>query len=192
MVTISPTDPSVEVNTSQEFTATVSNSTDTTINDWQVNGISGGNATFGTIVAETFDTALYTAPTSVPNPAQVTVTAVADADQTKNGSTTVTITPAPPPITVTVQPPGPVPVLPGQSQQFTANVNGTSDQVVFWSLSGVPGGCVTQPQICGTITAQTDGGPATYTAPSSVSGNLTITITAVADADNTAYVQCDH
>jgi len=189
-ITLSPTNPSVEVNDSETFTATVTNTTDTAISDWQVNGIGqangGGNATVGTIVPVTFDTAAYTAPASVPNPNQVTITAVSEADPTKTASTTVTIAPAPPPISVTINPSTPVNVLPGQSQTFSANVNGTTDQVVYWTLS-VPGVSCT-PSVCGTINPSTTNGlPTTYTAPQSISSStLTVTVTATADAQSSA------
>ena len=54
----------------QQFTATVTNTTDTAVT-WQVNGVTGGNATVGTINSS----GLYTAPAVIPNPASVTITA---------------------------------------------------------------------------------------------------------------------
>jgi len=54
---------------------------------WQVNGVTGGNATVGTISSS----GLYTAPGVVPNPATVTVTAVSQADATKSAAAQVTI-----------------------------------------------------------------------------------------------------
>jgi hypothetical protein len=75
----------------QKFTATVANSTNAGVN-WEVNGVAGGNATFGTI-----DTSgNYTAPAAVPSPATFNVTAVSQADATKSGNASVTIkTPTP-------------------------------------------------------------------------------------------------
>jgi hypothetical protein len=86
----------------QKFTAAVANSTTNAGVNWEVNGVAGGNTTFGTI-----DTGgNYTAPTAVPSPATFNVTAVSQADTTKSGNASVTIktpTPAGPyPITVTV------------------------------------------------------------------------------------------
>jgi hypothetical protein len=192
-ITLSPTNPSVQVNDQLQFTAVVTNApnNDTAISDWQVNGIGqangGGNATVGTIAPETSDTAAYAAPAAVPTPSQVTVTAVSDADPTKSASTTVTINPAPPPISVTINPSTPVSLLPGQSWQFTADVNGTADQVVLWTLS-IPGVSCT-PTICGTLSASTTniGEFTTYTAPQSISSStLTVTVTAAAHADASA------
>jgi hypothetical protein len=66
----------------QQFTATVNNSTNQTVT-WAVTG----GAANGSIDA----TGLYTAPATVPNPANVTVTATALADATKSGSGKVNI-----------------------------------------------------------------------------------------------------
>ena len=68
--------------TQQKFSATVNNSTNQTV-AWQVNGVAGGNSTFGTIDS----TGLYTAPVAVPSPASFNVTAVAAADTTKSDPT---------------------------------------------------------------------------------------------------------
>src|SRR5438270_8931732 len=73
----------------QQFTAMVQNTSNTAVT-WQVNGMTGGNATVGTISSS----GLYTAPGVVPNPATVTVTAVSQADATKSASAQVTITAA--------------------------------------------------------------------------------------------------
>jgi hypothetical protein len=75
----------------QQFTATVHNSTNQAVN-WQVNGVAGGNVTFGTVDAS----GNYTAPAAVPNPATFNVTAVAQADISKSGNASVAIqTPTP-------------------------------------------------------------------------------------------------
>src|SRR2546425_9300954 len=75
-VTISPTSATVAAGGTQQFTATVQNTSNTAVT-WQVNGVTGGNATVGTISSS----GLYTAPAS---PATVTVTAVSQADTTKS------------------------------------------------------------------------------------------------------------
>jgi len=70
----------------QQFTATVSGSSNTQVS-WQVNGSTGGTPAAGTIDP----TGLYTAPAVVPNPPTVTVSAVSQADVTKSASATVAI-----------------------------------------------------------------------------------------------------
>jgi hypothetical protein len=66
-------------------TVTSAGHPDTSVS-WAVNGIANGNSTLGTIAATGTDTALYTAPVGVPNPASVTVTATCVADPSKSGN----------------------------------------------------------------------------------------------------------
>src|SRR5205807_2294150 len=68
-VTASPTSATVAPGGTQQFTAMVQNTSNTAVT-WQVNGMTGGNATVGTISSS----GLYTAPGVVPNPATATVT----------------------------------------------------------------------------------------------------------------------
>src|SRR5437773_761017 len=92
-VSVTPAPASVQTGGTQTFTATVTNTANKAVT-WQVNGITGGNTSVGTIST----TGVYTAPATVPSPAIVTVTAVSVADPTRSGSAQVTIT-APPPST---------------------------------------------------------------------------------------------
>ena len=86
-VTVSPATANVQEAATQQFTATVTNSTTTAVN-WQVNGVAGGNSSVGTIDS----TGLYTAPVIVPNPASITITAVLQADASVTGNAIATIT----------------------------------------------------------------------------------------------------
>src|SRR5208283_6154129 len=113
---------------------------------------------------------LYTAPSTVPTPATVTVTAISKADTSKSGTATVTVVA---PISVSVSP-ATAQVVTGAQQQFTANVTGTSNQSVTWSLSGA--GC--SGSSCGTITTA-----GLYTAPSAVPNPAKVTVTATSQAD---------
>jgi len=67
-------------------TATVHGSTNTSV-AWKVNGITGGNATLGTISSQ----GVYKAPSKVPPPDVVTVSALAVADGKASASAAVTI-----------------------------------------------------------------------------------------------------
>lgn len=156
------------VGMTQQFSATV-NSPDTQI-IWQVNGITGGNATIGTISAS----GLYTAPASVPDPDTVTVSAVAHADQTASASKQVTITP-PQPVVVEISPRDQT-VGTGGTLQFTATVLHTNDTAVAWQVNGVAGGNAT----VGTISAA-----GLFTAPATVPDPALETIKAVSHADPT-------
>ena len=86
-VTIAPLSAAVATGGTQQFSATVQNTSNTAVT-WQVNGVTGGSATVGTISSS----GLYTAPGAVPNPATLTVTAVSQADPTKSASALVTVT----------------------------------------------------------------------------------------------------
>jgi uncharacterized protein (DUF1800 family) len=85
-VTVSPTSASPRAGDAQQFTATVTGTSNTTVT-WSVNGVVGGNTTVGTINIA----GLYTAPTTVPSPNTVTVTAtsVASSGATANASVSV-------------------------------------------------------------------------------------------------------
>ncbi len=88
-VSITPTSSSVTAGTTQQFSASVSGTTSTGIT-WQVNNVTGGNATVGTISSS----GLYTAPSSVPSAGSVTVTAISSYDAAASASATVSVTAA--------------------------------------------------------------------------------------------------
>ena len=86
-ISISPASASVRVTTTKQFTATVTNTSNTSVK-WRVNGITGGNSTFGTISAS----GLYRAPNNVPSSSKVTIRATSNANTGKSASATVSIT----------------------------------------------------------------------------------------------------
>lgn len=153
-VGISPLSASLLTTATQQFTATVQNSSNTAVT-WSVDQISGGNSTVGTVSAS----GLYTAPT-VPGAHSVVATSVAD--PTKSAAAAVTVTASM--VSVT---PNPVALTPGTTQQFTATVQSVSNPVVIWSVDQVSGGNST----VGTISAS-----GLYTAPATT-GSHTITAT---------------
>ena len=79
-VSVSPLTADVAPGGTQQYTATVSGSSNTAVN-WSAGGMQGGNSTFGTISAS----GLYTAPATIPTPSNVTITATSAADATKSG-----------------------------------------------------------------------------------------------------------
>jgi hypothetical protein len=85
-VWISPTGATVSTTKSQQFDAIVSGNSDTAVT-WEVNGVTGGNSTVGTISAS----GLYTAPATVPIPGTVTVTAVSQANTAISASDSVAV-----------------------------------------------------------------------------------------------------
>ncbi len=165
-VSLVPTSAAVFLGGTQQFTATVSNTTNPAVR-WSVNGIEGGDASVGTISA----TGLYTAPRRLPTPATVTIRAISLADSTKSASATVTIQSD---VTVSVTPATAAVEL-GASTQFTAAVSGSGDpdRAVRWSVNGIEGGDAS----VGTISAT-----GLYTAPRRLpAGAVTVTATSLAD-----------
>jgi hypothetical protein len=97
-VSVQPATASVSDFLTQQFTATVTGTSNTAVT-WQVNGVTGGSQKFGFISS----TGLYVAPSAVPTKSDsmgntvtttLTVTAVSQADTTASGTSTVTIVPA--------------------------------------------------------------------------------------------------
>ncbi len=112
-VTLLPETVPVAVGLTQQFTATVTNTTTTGVK-WFVNNLEGGNATLGTISA----TGLYKAPPAPPSPATITIKALSMASADASDTSVVTVQ-APGtgagPVSPSVIPPG----------AFTLTVTGT-------------------------------------------------------------------
>lgn len=168
-VSISPGSATVAAGGTQQFSATVTGSTNTAV-QWQVNSVGGGSSATGTISSS----GLYTAPASLPAATQYTVTAVASADTSKNANAMVTVNP-PPSVTISLSP-ATVTVGAGGTAQFTATVANTTNTAVNWSVDGVAGGNAT----VGMISAS-----GLYTAPGTA-GSHTITGVSAADTTKTA------
>src|SRR5689334_20975012 len=73
-ITVSPSSKSVQVGQTVQFTASVTNASDTSVK-WQVNNVNGGDSIHGTIDPS----GLYTAPSTPPSPATVTIQAISNA-----------------------------------------------------------------------------------------------------------------
>lgn len=142
---------------------------------WSVNGISGGNATVGTI-----DTSgLYTAPRVAPATPTVTITAGSVADPAKSGAVAVTINVF---ISISISPSPSVSVPLEGTQGFTATVTGVLNQNVTWFVNGIVGGDQN------TVGAISNPGatPATYFAPLNLPpAGTAITVSATSQADPT-------
>ncbi len=169
-VTVTPATATVNVSAMQSFTAAVNNAADQSV-AWSVNGVSGGNMTFGWITSS----GQYTAPAVVPTPAAVTIQAASLITPMAVGTATVTIK-APLPVKVTISPKL-ASVRTGRTHQFTASVRNTTNHTVTWKVNGVTGGNST----AGTVSTA-----GLYTAPATVPTGGTVTVTAVSAADTSA------
>ena len=166
-VTISPTTASIAGGATQQFTATVTPSTNTAVT-WQVNGENGGDAVIGTVSTS----GLYTAPTVLPTTTSVSVTAISQADTTKSASATVTLTA--PTVTISISPTSATAAA-GGSVQFTPTVTSTDNNTaVTWSVNGC-GVSAT----CGSVSST-----GLYTAPLSPPKE-SITVTATSKSNTT-------
>jgi hypothetical protein len=168
-VSVSPATGTLFLGQQLQFTATVTGATNTAVT-WQVNGVSGGNSTYGTITSQ----GLYAAPSTLPSNPAITIRSVSQADTSASGSASLTLTSD---VQVTVTPTtASVPV--STTQQFTAQItgSGTPATSVTWSLTG--SAC---PAACGTLSAS--GNTATYSAPATVPSPATVSVVATSVAD---------
>jgi hypothetical protein len=152
-VAVSPPATALYASQVQQFTATVSGTSNQQVT-WGITP-----AGVGSITA----TGLYTAPASVSTQQAVTVQATSIADPTKSGSATVTLTPPP---TVSVSPPSAT-LYASQMQAFTATV-GTSDHQVTWSVAPAGVGSISTTGV--------------YTAPALIPTQQTVTVKATSVA----------
>src|SRR5437868_1246842 len=163
-VSISPASATVMAGATQQFSATVTGSSNTAV-VWSVDGVSGGNGASGTISA----TGLYTAPTAAGTH-RVTVTSAADAS--KSASATVTVTASSAALIVA---PSSVRVAAGASVQFSAKDASGAAAAVTWSVDSVNGGNNSVGLISGLglYTAPANAGTHTVTAASTSNAGLT-------------------
>jgi hypothetical protein len=156
-VQVSPATASLSASQTQQFSATVTGSSNTSVN-WSL------TPAVGTISS----TGLYTAPSTISATQTVTVTATSAADSTKSAIATVTLTP----VAVQVSPTT-ASLFASQTQQFSATVTGSSNTAVSWSLN---------PSV-GTISST---GLYTAPSTISATQTVTVTATSAADATKSA------
>ncbi len=184
-VTVAPAAASVQVGTTEQFTATVQNDAQNKGVTWQLLGSSCEDFGCGTLSATSSPSGLaitYTAPTTVPTPAAITLRATSVTDSTKTAAAIVSITGAPA-ITVAVSPKT-ANVATNGTHAFTATVgNDMQNKGVTWTLSGA--GC--SGATCGILSSNSSpsGTAITYTAPGSVPNPAAVTITATSVQDET-------
>src|SRR3989454_180799 len=181
-VTLSPVSATRASSHRLTLSAHVSGTNNSTLN-WSVNGVAGGNATFGqicvaglspcqTVTASSAAQVDYLAPGAIPLPNPVTVQAASQADPTASATAQITVIAH---IQVTVLPAS-VTLAPGAVQAFTAGVLGTGNQDVVWEVQGAA--CAGSP--CGMIDAN-----GIYTAPPSAPESNGLQVVAVSSEDTT-------
>src|SRR5579864_2897528 len=169
-VSISPNFSTLQVGQSLQFSASVSGTSDTSLN-WLVNGMMGGSSTTGTIS----QSGLYRAPLALPS-GTVTITAQSVANTAALANASVSIVSAPVAVISVSVSPTSASLQVGQSQQFSGTVSGTTYSGLNWMVNGVRGGNST----VGTVSTS-----GLYTAPLSVPSTA-ISVTAQSVAQSTA------
>ncbi|MGC2420996.1 MAG: hypothetical protein WA405_05030 [Candidatus Acidiferrales bacterium] len=175
-VSIQPTSASLSLGQTEQFQATVTGTSNTSVT-WEVDGVAGGSAATGTISAG----GLYTASAVMPASSSVTVAAVSQADSQASDSVPVSLSDS---IVVSVLP-ATATVPAGGAQVYTASVTGagSASTGVTWSVNGIPGGNSTVGTI---VTSGASDGTTTalYTAPAVPPTPATVTVTATSIVDN--------
>lgn len=170
-VQVEPGSASVIVTAPQPFGSIVSGASNKNVT-WQVNGITGGNSTIGTISSS----GVYQAPANIPSQHLVTVNAISNANGFTKGSANVVIVGGNAPnVGVTTTPAGVTEVYTGTPQTFNATVTGESNKEVTWQVNGIAGGSAST----GTISSA-----GVYSAPNTVPLQPLVLITAVSQANS--------
>ncbi len=163
---------------------------------WSLTGPGCSSTTCGTLTVVTTqgsggtgtaDTATYTAPGTPPNPDTVTVSVTPQADPTKKAQATMAVQSG---VNVSLSP-ATTTLAANHRVTLTAQIFGTTNMGVSWSVSGVSGGNTTLGQICvvGTSPCQSvTSGTALqvdYVAPGTIPLTNPISVTATSAADTT-------
>lgn len=164
-ITVAPQTATLGASATQSFTATVTGSADTAVT-WSLSGP-------GTLSSTTANPVIYTAPSNVASQQTATLVATSHADSSKTAVATITLSPSGgTSVAITVAPQTATLSASG-TKSFTATVTGSADTAVTWSLSG-----------SGSLSNAT-ANPVTYTAPTTIATQQTVTLTATSHADAT-------
>jgi Immunoglobulin I-set domain len=139
-VQLNPNSATVSAGSTQQFAATVTGTSNTSVT-WAVSGAGCSGVACGTISGG----GLYTAPASVPSPPTLSVTVTSVADPTKSASASVTVLAAAA-VLLSISPTS-ASVPAASTDSFTATVTGTTNTAVTWSVTGA--GC--SGSSCGTL-----------------------------------------
>lgn len=156
-ISLNPSSAAVGASGTVQFTPTVSNSTNANVT-WSLSPAIGTISSSG----------LYTAPSLIASSQTVTVTATSTADNTQTASATISLVPA---VSVSLTP-ATATLSAGQTTQFTPTVTNSGNPSVTWSMSSS----------LGTISSS-----GLYTAPSTLTTQQTVVVTATSAAYPTAF-----
>jgi hypothetical protein len=163
---------------------------------WSLSGAGCSGSSCGTLSAVTTqsvggnamaDSVTYTAPPAAPSPNSVTVTVTPQADPSKKAQAVLAIQPG---IGVSLSPLTAT-LAANHRVTLTAQVNGTANTGLNWSVDGIAGGnesvgriCVVRSNPCQTLTSNTSL-QADYVAPGSIPSPNPASVAAASSADST-------
>jgi len=159
-VTVLPGQTLLPAGGTQQFTANVTNTTNGGVT-WSLDAGSVGSVS---------PSGIYTAPSTASAQQTANVIATSLADPTQSASATVTIGVPGPAVSVRISPTS-ITLNENQTQQFTATVNNSLGQMVTWTMSPAGLGSLDQ--------------TGTYIAPSSITTQQTVIVTATSQSDPT-------
>lgn len=161
---------------------------------WSLSGGGCSGSSCGTLSAVTTqsvggnamaDSVTYTAPAAAPSPNSVTVTVTPQADPSRKAQAVLAIQPG---ISVSLAPLTAT-LAANHRVTLTAQVNGTTNTGVNWSVNGIAGGntslgriCVVGSNPCQTVTSNTSL-QADYVAPGGIPSPNPVSVTAASSAD---------
>src|SRR6185437_12254134 len=177
------------------FAAAIGNTPDTTVT-WSVNGIANGNAAAGQVClsgsgacvapsAPVSGSIFYFAPASIPSAGSVTLTAASHADPSRNASATIFFLGSSGGVSIAVSPAYafiPPSTSTPSTQQFAAQLTGSGNTSVNWSVQSAVSGAGCAGTACGSVTAS-----GVYTAPSAAPSPNAISVIATSEADPTKF-----
>ena len=169
---------------------------------WSLSGPGCSASTCGTLTVVTTqgaggnvtaDTATYTAPSTPPNPASVTVTVTPQADPTKKAQATMAVQPG---VNISLSP-ATATLAANHRVTLTAQLFGTTNTGVNWSVGGVSGGNTTLGQICAVgsspcqSVASGSASQVDYVAPGTIpqANPVSVAVTSAADTTKGATAQ---
>jgi len=142
-VTLTPNGSTIRCGATLALAVKVNNTTNQTVT-WQVNGITGGSATVGTVSAA----GVYTAPAILPPSATVLVSAIIQQDSTAIASVTVNLQNAVPVVTAVT----PGTLNPGHTTITVTGTGFANGAVIYYAGGALPTTFVSNTQLTATAT----------------------------------------
>ncbi len=142
-VSLTPATSTLRLGATLALTAKVANTSNQAVT-WQVNGVTGGNATVGTVSA----TGLYTTPSLLPQSSTILISAISQEDSTAQASVTINLENAVPVVTAVT----PATLNPGAANITVTGTGFASGAVIYLAGAALPTTFVSPTQVTATAT----------------------------------------